>query len=127
MAEDKIITENESKPPKPKKDKKIDKNKTIGQVLDDLENDKFVCYYCDKIFSGLKFLQNHWKKHCDENGNMPCRQCERAFETRKKLRQHQLIADISGISNQFLLALTLHIYPSMHPSLLYTLYVVNFL
>ena len=94
MAEDKIITENESKPPKPKpkKDKKIDKNKTIGQVLDDLENDKFVCYYCDKIFSGLKFLQNHWKKHCDENGNMPCRQCERAFETRKKLRQHQINA-----------------------------------
>ena len=90
MAEDKIVTENESKPPKPKlkKNKKIEKNKTIGQVLDDLENDKFVCYYCDKIFMGLQFLQSHRKKHCDENGNLPCRHCDRAFETTKKLRQH---------------------------------------
>ena len=99
MAENKIITENDPdwKPPKPKPKKnnskkivlpKIDPNKTVGQILDDLENDKFVCYYCDKIFMGLNFLQNHRKRHCDENGNLPCRLCKRAFETYKLLSHH---------------------------------------
>jgi hypothetical protein len=68
--------EKKSKPSTPQKRKPIkydkkDKNKTVGQVLDDLENDKFVCYYCDKIFMGQPFLQDHRKRHFDENGYLP--------------------------------------------------------
>ena len=88
--------ENKSKPSKPstppkkkpiKYDKK-DKNKTVGQVLDDLENDKFVCYYCDKIFMGQPFLQDHRKRHFDENGYLPCRLCDKYLPNYTKLCQH---------------------------------------
>ena len=56
--------------------------------MDDLENDKFVCYYCDKIFVGLPFLQNHRKKHCDENGYLPCRFCDKYVPNYAKLSGH---------------------------------------
>ena len=81
------------KPSKPQKWKPIrydqkDKNKTVGQILDDLENDKFVCYYCDKIFKSQPFLQDHRKRHFDENGYLPCRLCDKYLPNYTKLCQH---------------------------------------
>ena len=67
---------------------KIDPNKSMGQVLDDLEYDKFVCYYCDKIFTGRNFLKNHRLRHCDEKGNFPCRHCDKWEPTYEKLYEH---------------------------------------
>ena len=49
------------------------KKKSLGTLLDQLENDSHKCYYCDKEFIKRKFLQLHRKKHIDEDGNYPCR------------------------------------------------------
>ena len=49
------------------------KKVSLSQLLDGLDESKFTCYYCDKMFRNRKFLNEHFKKHLDSNGNFPCR------------------------------------------------------
>ena len=53
--------------------KKPKKASTLSDLLDGLDETKFTCYYCDKMFRNRKFLNEHFKKHLDSNGNFPCR------------------------------------------------------
>ena len=42
------------------------KKKSLGTLLDQLENDTHKCYYCGKEFIKRSFLQLHRKKHIDK-------------------------------------------------------------
>ena len=42
------------------------KKKSLGTLLDQLENDTHKCYYCDKEFIKRSFLQLHRQKHIDK-------------------------------------------------------------
>ena len=55
--------------------KKPKKAATLADFLDGLDETKFTCYYCDKMFKNRKFLNEHFKKHLDSNGNFPCKHC----------------------------------------------------
>ena len=44
------------------------KKVSLSQLLEGLDESKFTCYYCDKMFCNRKFLNEHYKKHLDSNG-----------------------------------------------------------
>ena len=65
-----VYTKSENVPqPKPAKIKK----KTFREILEKLDEKVFTCYFCDKVFSEMKYLRSHHKRHLDEEGNYPCR------------------------------------------------------
>ena len=46
--------------------------KTLGTVLDELDR-SFQCYFCDKEFTAMKYLQMHRQRHINADGDFPCR------------------------------------------------------
>ena len=64
------------------------KKVSLSQLLDGLDESKFTCYYCDKMFCNRKFLNEHYKKHLDSNGTLPCKYCEKRYPTFRKITSH---------------------------------------
>ena len=83
--------------PKTKKTKIVKKEKaSFAQMLDSLEDKTFQCYYCDKVFCKLKFLQLHRKKHLDKNGHYPCKHCSKMYPDYGKITRHILNTHVPG-------------------------------
>ncbi|KAG1663662.1 Zinc finger protein 26 [Nymphon striatum] len=55
-------------------------------------NDTYTCEICDKIFSKLKYLYRHLKKH---TGAFSCTKCHKAFARNESLQLHSCISLIS--------------------------------
>ena len=68
--------------------KKPKKASTLADFLDGLDESKFTCYYCDKMFRNRKFLNQHFKKHLDSNGNFPCKHCNIVQSCYRKIATH---------------------------------------
>ena len=64
------------------------KKVSLSQLLDGLDESKFTCYYCDKMFCNRKFLNEHYKKHLDSNGTLPCKYCEKRYPSFRKITCH---------------------------------------
>ena len=74
----KISTMLKSKPgPKPKKKEKA----SFAQMLDGLDDKTYKCYFCDKVFCKEKFVRLHRNKHLDQNGQLPCKHCNKTYPT----------------------------------------------
>ena len=68
--------------------KKPKKASTLADLLDGLDETKFTCFYCDKMFIKRKFLNDHFKRHLDTNGNFPCKHCNIVQPTYHKIATH---------------------------------------
>ena len=68
--------------------KKPKKTATLADFLDGLDETKFTCYYCDKMFKNRKFLNEHFKKHLDSNGNFPCKHCNIVKSSYREIATH---------------------------------------
>ena len=68
--------------------KKPKKAATLADFLDGLDETKFTCYYCDKMFKNRKFLNEHFKKHLDSNGNFPCKHCNIVKSSYREIATH---------------------------------------
>ena len=73
---------------------------SFAQMLDSLEDKTFKCYYCDKVFCKLKFLQLHRKKHLDKNGHYPCKDCSKMYPDYSKIKHHILNAHAPGFCKE---------------------------
>ena len=59
--------------PMPVKIPSIQKKTSIANLLENLDDPIFTCYFCDKNFTSFKYLKLHHKRHFDEKENYPCR------------------------------------------------------
>ena len=64
------------------------KKVSLSQLLDGLDESKFTCYYCEKMFCNRKFLNEHYKKHLDSDGTLPCKYCEKRYPSFRKITCH---------------------------------------
>ena len=74
---------------KPRMAKKRKPSWTVSSdLLDGLDETKYICYYCVKMFLNRKFLHEHFKRHLDANGNFPCKHCNVVQPSFRKISMH---------------------------------------
>ncbi len=61
---------------------------SFAQMLDGLDDKTYKCYFCDKVFCKEKFVRLHRNKHLDQNGQLPCKYCNKTYPTYRAIMQH---------------------------------------